>query len=968
MQKMHMKMSASSSTNMIIDSEKHTRDLTNKESSLLILDKGEPKLARIDQVVPIFSAISDLMAYEGLRSVAMLMNGSVFDRVKSSKSVNNVTVISVNGDTTSRWILRQAFRENIERWGVKVSDTPSALMIASNTNGLLSAVQSGERLSLPIGAVSIDGIIESVDLPLSIVGSGMNSIIRQKSATRTIYANNKGVGLNEFLLADFTLEADSGSGPFLSGSAICYEGYPYQGTADSNTIQDRVYGQPMATISGIRIKGVDNFRVPVYPGSYVLPWRNGFFKGIELKNCNVPNLQNIRIQGAGFRRGVNDLIESIGIEMTATRAMIEPTLQDVTVYNYHTGLKVHATVHPGIEGLRLNPFTAAGVYIGVDVENLTYGSPGFWLTGGSHISADKYCVHIKGTQQGFITDCLLYNNGNSDGSVSNPGDAIFINLEGANDWTIHNNRMYFQNIAGATNPVYGITVKGIGNGLVVGNYIHNNLIVLKPGAETVGVWLQNGAVNNHAHDNRREGGAFTVVNSLSPNLIHDNFPLDADDKVTRIVLQDETEVVVEPQINEATGLPDRDSEGNIIPINVTRPRRLRGAYLSKINYADASQGYKLEIDYPRSQYLIMPSIASIQPAGLLAPGYKIKQVVIRDAKEYTIQCDEFVEFVHDLNYIRLQNNMNVVVQPAQTISFKDNSQRAEQTGGRLSGARYITDSDSPDLAPGVYTLHKEIYPDTTGYHSYNLIRQRYQAPPNVSNTPFYWEIASHIKTGLVLTRAYRGQDTVGWTPWEPLSNRTVKSSAVPTTANVVDGNYAVHLDTDTNMLNVWVNDNGTMRNLMQYFAVGAAPSGFPDGAWAVHRNPTGGRTSVYVNVGGTIVDIQATTPLITTPEYTAATHGPLLFDEASMTFKRSDYNQMLYSISKNIPTYNLAGDALPLVFNPNTQVISKGGYNQFYSGIMENPTLFADLVFKLIHDASFVGQLEDYFDTKYAAL
>ena len=410
----------------------------------------------------------------------------------------------------------------------------------------------------------------------------------------------------------------------------------------------------------------------------------------------------------------------------------------------------------------------------------------------------------------------------------------------------------------------------------------------------------------------------------------------------------------------------------------------------------------------QSRYFFIPSGASVQPNGLLGSNIKIKEILIQDDREYIIQCDDFVEFVHDASKLRLQNNMNLIVQPGQTIHFTHNTQRAEQVGGRLEGARYVTSTDSPELAPGIYTLYKNIYPDPTNYHTYNVYRQRYQAAPSANNTPFFWELASHIKTGLILTRVYRGQDTVGWTPWEPLSNRLLISSDPPIPEQIPDGTYTVCKDTDTNRITLYVRQGNDIVDIdstipllgsagyeshthgpllfdetLKYpvrgdynqmlYSISKQVLELSQSNWETndHRPlviDQTGKVVKYADYNKALYSISKQIAQLSAGEYNSNNHLPMVYNTTDKVLRKGDYNQVLYSISKNIPTYNTAGDAIPVVFNPNTQVVAKGSANQIYAMIFENPVFLNDLVAKILANGTLAANFKTYFDTLYASI
>lgn len=494
------------------------------------------------------------------------------DDADTSTPDDSATVIVASG---ARYKLSYTTKGvNATQFGIVYGSDVSSLIAERNRVYLQAALSSGRAVYIT-DVIEIVGTVTVTNKAVFLEGIGPRAIIRQRADANLLVVNQTDASAETYI-SDLTLEAD---GTFSTGVALTHNGF------SSPLSPDKIYQKPFGTISRVVIKGRDNFLTP--SGGWTDTWKKGLV-------VNVPNrimVKDINVQGTWGESNMNG---TVGVEISTTRTAVESYFDNIVVANMQYGLlSPESSVNPAIEGLHITNCSWISVWDGISLKGSSqYNAPGWYIRGG-HIAALHWCINIEGISQGFIQNIDLYNFGNN---INQPiAYAAMVQLSGAADWTIHHNRMYFQGNGSELNTPFGILVDGTVDVFAVGNIIDANYIALKTGDNKPAIWLRDYAQNNSIHNNIRVGGNKTVETTLPfGNYIHHNTPADLAD--------------------------------GSVPASITA---LTGARLTRINPANAADGYELDLYHLRGGEVVVP-------AGLIESNSRLKSVLMRYGQVTTL--------------------------------------------------------------------------------------------------------------------------------------------------------------------------------------------------------------------------------------------------------------------------------------------------------------------------------------------
>lgn len=778
---------------MLIDSANRTTNLKQSDQQILTLINGKPALTRIDQVVPVFESEYTLMAYEGTRTKAMLFDGRPFENVESTRSVNNVTVLSVAGQSNRRWILHSEFRESITRWGIKTGTNLTTTTISANASKLMSAFNSGERLNLPPGIVCIGGEITIPDIHVNIEGASQWSVLRQMENTNGIVIDNTS-RLNEVSISNLIVES---SLDFINGVAISIKG----SIGNSPLIEDNIVTKCIANISNVTVRGSD-----MYVSGR--PWKKGWKGGLYIENPQSVNITDFFMQGRGERYvGENAWKNSdYGIYLKADRLSTDTIITNPRIFNIRTGIDLLGDAPVGkaaLEGVKILSPTIVSTHIGVRIMNTRYGAPLFEIKGGT-ITADRYCIFFSNIRQSFVDKVLFYHFGHDE-----PGIAAQIYLANATSDTFitHNNFKYF-NDRGASKKPYGILAAGFnketfygsadiaGTGIEfsVGNKIFGNSFT-GPGADVdvAAIWMQDTSVNNEIDLNNGELYKTMIRADAANNRIGRNHPASMVQGGIVPIVNNEQEVITIPKLdaNNDPVIPaatekvivNRANEGAVlVPYSGTVIANTvadSGLLVAITVGTPIANGYVLDAQFARSELIrfrpnYVSSIDSTDPENpvMVTSPFTGKLIVGLAGKWGDIirlETDVPITLRYDANLLPLRGKRDFVLKPGMHISFMITRYGVEEINRTLHGREElfeITLSDPAKFIPeGKYyyddsalLVANRIGRETNGYPWFiDILRN-----DNI-DTPWAIEIARNYFSGRTLQRQRRVDGS--YTPW-----------------------------------------------------------------------------------------------------------------------------------------------------------------------------------------------------------
>lgn len=581
----------------LFDTGNRSTDVAYNQQHVLVDDgSGNPTKVKPDQITGILPDTTALAAYTGTRTIINLIDGRIYKKITSSATSDGVGYVSVSGDASSRWYLQNEYID--VRWfGVTYGSGVSAGVRTTNTSSLQAALNSNRIVTI-IDIIEVSGTITITNKNINLSGIGQYAAIRQMTDANLLVINQTSTTtLVQTDIHDIVFEA---GGVFTTGVAITHNGYSTQDSPDT------IYQKPFANINNILIKGQNN-----YIGA-ATSWTHEWKKAIVFSVPNRITFKDSTIQGAS---GINNTTNTIGIELTTTRAAVESIFENIQVINVQTGLKyTQSTVSPAIEGLHIVNCSFISNWRSVDILGSSlYGAPGWFFTG-CHFASLEVCLNLNNVRQGFIHNCLFYNYGNSTSGQT----ASFLQMVNCSDFQIDNNKFLYQGGSGPTNKPYGILIAGSSGNEAVANIISHNYFALHPGDTKPAIWLQAFAVNNKIFNNYRFGGNASVVTNLPYNTVINNTPYDAlDGAVTAILAGSGTDP---------------------------------GAILTRVNAGDVTQGYVLDISNSRSELVIIPS-------GVVESNSYIKTITMNSGQNATLYFNGTVKVQHSSS-LYLENNIS----------------------------------------------------------------------------------------------------------------------------------------------------------------------------------------------------------------------------------------------------------------------------------------------------------------------
>ncbi|GAB3735009.1 hypothetical protein [Spirosoma lituiforme] len=414
----------------------------------------------------IVNSTTELTAYTGSRTGMLLPDGrSYYYDSASSATIDNAIVLAATGKGGGRWISNLLHRVDLARFGVKTGTSLSASQITANTSAFQSAINSGERLSLPSNVdIVIDGLLTTNNIPVNIIGSTISSKIRQKTAVGVF---DCAVNLENFWMENVNV-------------------FPEVDTPNSFAIK--------ITGAGGNNPNVQLKNVVVNRGVTANNVTNLFGGGFWLVNFGEGLIEHCKYFGM-------DQTKSVGMKLTNTVISVSSTIHDFKVYGALTGLDVNNSTYPGIEGIRITESDFVTCSTGINVSSATnlgtdgnYHPPQFEIIG-CHFNVSTAAVKMRQYCQFNISDPLVY--------LSNATDSTAFDIDYCQDVTVQNARVF----SVGSGPTTGIIIGANCNNIKwINNYSKQKAgesqCIVKPGATGI-----------EARNNRIEGGTTCINDS-----------------------------------------------------------------------------------------------------------------------------------------------------------------------------------------------------------------------------------------------------------------------------------------------------------------------------------------------------------------------------------------------------------------------------------------------------------------------
>lgn len=644
-----------------------------------------------------------------------------------------------------------------------------------NAERLAQALCEGGSLSLPKGVLVIDRQVTAEAAAVDIKGAGYESIIRmlapQAGSAEAAAALLLDVSDNpdQVFVENIVFESDS---PLTACVALKVKGFPVQPTPE------RIYSKPLGHIKNVHVRGTDTYNAAP-------PWYNGFFGGIEVDSPNIITVEGCMVQGNGFRYADGSLKHpdswgSFGYRFNAPRASIENILRGCEAYDVATGLigetllSAPGNIKPGLEGLRVDGCTFAGVRKGVVLINEIYGGPGFWIGNGTHIAASETGVLARNIRQGWIDKCLIYVRGNNDGKKHY---ASFIEFVECSDWRITGNSCYYfhpEGVSPAWNDAYGFLIQGVVTNEyynpAVANYIGggNLLVNTRPENTKPAIWLQGYYANNNQvpeNENWHVGFGELIRQNNPYNFVGKHLASDKTDGYTPAHNLSLSRDIIGEYENEF---------GQTVTGVIGRTLEPSGASL---NRDPADGAWVLDLEGARTDFIFIAA-AQIAERGPGDSGtdtqyidFTLKRITMRYGRHVCLLSDRPWKLRHDPDVLYLQGERNAVIEPFEpiwlTYRADDSRDRTEEVGrgGGMTG-RLVTTGD--DLAAGHYTLSANIWPllANTNEQVWHLLVQT----KTLGGTTYECQQAQNLFKPVSIFRVKKGD---GWSPWVRQDNAVV---------------------------------------------------------------------------------------------------------------------------------------------------------------------------------------------------
>lgn len=657
-----------------------------------------------------------------------------------------------------------------------------------NAIKLQRAINEGFPLLFPRGILVIDKVVESTRVAVDLLGEQYESVIRllppqDGSVESNCLVIDVSQGPKQVFVKNLVFEAGA---HFTSSIALTVKGFALWPAAD------RIYSKPLGRIENVHIRGQNTYNTPP-------PWPNAFFGGIEVINPNCFTIEGCVIQGNGYtintdtgtrtilpfqlpsKLGTPQMVlntGSFGIQFVGNRASIENKVKFCDIYDVQTGLISYTPewsgpFKPGIEGLRIDGCTFAGVYDGIWIESKSYGTPGFWIGNGTHVAASRKAIFGRNIRQGWVDNCLLYNKGNNDGYVN---FASFIELRECSDFRITGNDCNYFHPAGAPNTyndAYGFLLQGkvingeyynpsVANFIGGGNYIVNT----KPDCTKPAIWLQGDFTNNNQvpeNQNMVFGYKDVVLTNNPYNYVGKHMPSDDADGYTPAHNMALSREITGEYLNEF---------GELVSGVIGRTLNPSGATLSR----DEDGFWILDLEGCRSDTVFIASnmIAERGPgdANTDVPyeDFVLKQVVMRPGRCVRIMSERTMIVRHNTNELFLQGQRDLLLEPFEVVTLTYRADQAfdriEEVNKNLSGTGRLITNDENLLSNIPYTLNKTIYSAISVAEQYwHLI----QYTKEIGGIIYEYQRAVNLfRNGLIVTRIKTGE---GWSTWRVSTDR-----------------------------------------------------------------------------------------------------------------------------------------------------------------------------------------------------
>ncbi|MCK8493812.1 hypothetical protein M0L20_18240 [Spirosoma sp. RP8] len=560
---------------------------------------------------------------------------------------------------------------SVEKWGIQLGANKSNAVRTANTTALQKAVDSGVSLFFPEGIIETNNTVTVTDKAVKWYGTGQTSIVRQMT------------DVNLFVISNTTINYE----PTIEG--ICFQAGAKFSTATALTILGysgqaaEVQSKPFGHLSRLYFSGKDS-----YASGATSEWK----KSIVIENPNTMTLNDIQMQGISGEKAN----ATVGIQMTASRASIETIIHNVKIGMVTTGLKISSNTNtgiPGIEGVHISHCTVIGVYDGMVLE-ASYQAP-FWSVTNCHVNAARNSIYLYNLSQGRITNCLLYNTGNS-----NPGDyASFIAFAQCSQFDINDNRFYVipPPSGTASNDPYGILATAAGPqnqssfNTITNNHFRLRISSAENPNDKPAIWLQTpweySRINgNHREEAQRPGTGPTVLVSSTlshDNKIFDNYPADA-------------------------------ADGSQIDIPLT-----------DVNANDASQGKQLDLRSARASYIILPASQT----------GNITQIKMNVGQRVSVQFEGTATVKHNLSFIRLAGASDYTFNNGDVLNLINTGIRAEETSRKLNASAFTYSFNTINWSPSSYT--QIVPPGTLANNTVYLVKLYFEQSGNTVITQSY---------------------------------------------------------------------------------------------------------------------------------------------------------------------------------------------------------------------------------------
>lgn len=706
-----------------------------------------------------------------------------------------------------------------------------AKAITENTDRLERAFRSGS-CELPEGIVPTNRQIKTYNRNINIKGQGADSVIRVypgKALPDGTPDLNWGEGFDFNIksgkhavrLADFKIEM---AATFRYGSYITIAGFD----VDLRTDVDIILTRQNVDIDNVHFNGSNAFQAQK-------PWSHGTQYGLKLYNPNYARINWVHGFGNGPRNTDGTQKDTCGIYIESSRGGYECLISSPKLTEWHTSIRVKNpafsvnNIPYAHEGLKIENGSLVTCFDAIVIECDTYNAPG-WHILNNHMAVYRFGVKASGSQ-GFIKNNLIYHFGHSDAGFS---AFVYLN-RAASDWTVSDNKCYYQGGPEPTKDPYGIIVQG---GYIsfldrfeyaVAHNIHSNYFVGKPGTNNPVAWFQDGAINSRFSNNRREFFK-ACVSKVAQNRIFNNSPGELLDGgvltrvfgeqviVTLPVLDENNDPVEPPQYEKVLAQKGDEgvdlmpysgqrtaslvsSEGEIVLVRILAASQ-QGVYVEqpgeRVFYNADADGKILDAQWARGREITIRDyfVSSINWADPENPvevysqfaGQKIYAIAAEFGQVIRLKTMIRITLVHSDDLLPLPGGNDIILMPGEYAEF-ENTRRGIQFISRSAlplGLEAATDLNTAGTldAGRDWIVEDYIVPDIIP--SWRVSIERYKGE---SGGIFERQTARHLVLPYQIAR-YWDNGAAAFTRWTRIDSAVLEIS--DENANLLPGQYYIY--------------------------------------------------------------------------------------------------------------------------------------------------------------------------------